>query len=109
MFQVCFNKYRGQMEAYLTDKKSRTILEFSPRILRLNILSGWSRLDLSRNPTCLLLRKEKLLDTATSIQVQKHRQIFRMSVSVPLIFGVIIVHDFVFDFGLFKGQMEDQR
>ena len=35
MFQVCFNKYRDQMEAYLSDKKARTILEFSPRLFEI--------------------------------------------------------------------------
>ena len=35
MFQVCFNKYRDQTETYLSDKKSRTILEFSPRLFEI--------------------------------------------------------------------------
>ena len=35
MFQVCFNKYRDQMEAYFSVKMSRTILQFSQRLFEI--------------------------------------------------------------------------
>ena len=109
MFQVCFNKYRDQMEAYLSDKMSRTILQFSPRLFEIKYSQRMEPVGFIQESNMFVVTEGEAascLNFYPGTNTSNSCAIFRMVRSVSSIFSVTMMDEFVFDPS--KPQIKDQ-